>query len=248
MRAPRSQSFLRGFVSAAIAGLASLGPVATASAQLLLDQESPFESGFTQFNERPAAQTFTAALSGELESVEVFVSQLNPAGNLLLSIHALDGDAPPLAPEVVPLATGSLPVAALPSSSAGGTGPAFVWIDLDEPLPIVSGDRYALVLQKDSGGTSGAGGIAWFGNPGRYASGQAFRYEPGGIVFCTGGPPCDPPFEPPSWKLFDGLGDLGFRTYVPEPSISLLLAAGCPALFALRRRAITPSGTRSSRP
>ena len=247
MHAFRSESFRTSLIRAVMA-LASLTVVATASAQPLLDQESPFESGFTQFNERPVAQTFTVALSGELESVEVFVSQLAPTGNLLLSIYDLEGDFPPLAPEAVPLATGSIPAAALPSSSAGGTGPAFVWIDLAVPMPVVAGDRFALVLQKDSGGTSGAGGIAWFGNPGSYAGGQASRYEPGGIVFCAGGPPCDPPFEPPSWKLFGSLGDFGFRTYVPEPSTGLLLATGFPVLLALRRRALRPSGTRSSHP
>jgi len=247
MHALGSESFRRIFVDAAIV-LASIGTVATASAQPLLDQESLFESGFTQFNERPTAQTFTVALSGELESVEVFASQLAPTGNLLLAIYALDGDFPPLAPEAVPLATGSIPVADLPSSSSGGTGPAFVWIDLAEPMPVVAGDRFALVLQKDSGGTSGAGGIVWFGNPGSYAGGQASRFDPGGVVICAGGPPCDPPFEPPSWKLFGGLGDFGFRTYVPEPSLGLMLATGFPALLAFGRRVVRPSGTRSSRP
>jgi hypothetical protein len=50
---------------------ASFGVATTASGQLLLDQESPFELGFTQFSERPAAQTFTVGASGDLESVEV---------------------------------------------------------------------------------------------------------------------------------------------------------------------------------
>ena len=60
-----------------------------AAGQLLLDQESPFELGFTQFSERRAAQTFTVGLPGILESVEVYVSQVDPTGNLLLSLHAL---------------------------------------------------------------------------------------------------------------------------------------------------------------
>jgi hypothetical protein len=247
MSAVRSRAFRPVFLQTLVA-LASFGAGATASGQLLVDQESPFELGFTQFSERPAAQTFTVGMSGDLESIEVFVAQLSTAGNLLISIHALEGDAPPLAPEVLPLATGSIPTAALPSSSAGGTGPAFVWIDLDAPLPVDAGERLALVLQKDSGGTTGAGQIVWAGNPGRYAGGQAFRYEPGGLVLCTGGPPCDPPFEPPSWKTYGSLGDFGFRTYVPEPSLSLLLAIGCPALLGLRRPRLRPSGTRSSRP
>jgi hypothetical protein len=133
---------------------------------------------------------------------------------------------------VLPLATGSIPTSELPSSSAGGTGPAFVWIDLDAPLPVDAGERLALVLQKDSGGTTGAGQIVWAGNPGRYADGQALRYDAGGIVSAPAAPPCDPPFEPPSWKTYGSLGDFGFRTYVPEPSLPLLLAIGGPACSA----------------
>jgi|JI10StandDraft_1071094.scaffolds.fasta_scaffold509770_1 hypothetical protein len=246
MRTLPSRAFRPTSLKALVA-LASFGVATTASGQLLLDQESPFELGFTQFSERPAAQTFTVGASGDLESVEVYVSQLSPTGNLLISIYALEGDAPPLAPEVLPLATGSIPTSELPSSSAGGTGPAFVWIDLDAPLPVDAGERLALVLQKDSGGTTGAGQIVWAGNPGRYADGQALRYDAGGIVFCTGGPPCDPPFEPPSWKTYGSLGDFGFRTYVPEPSLPLLLAIGGPALLGLRRLRSRPSGTRSTR-
>ena len=43
---------------------------------LLLDQESGFITGFTQFNELPRAQIFTVGLPGQLEAIEVFVSQL----------------------------------------------------------------------------------------------------------------------------------------------------------------------------
>lgn len=205
------------------------------SAFPILDQESGPAGHFNQFNELPFAQTFVVGLPGQLESVEVYVSQLNPVGNLLVSIYAIANGEPPFPGSEPPLATASIPVSALPSSSAGGTGPEFVWIDLDVPLPVLPGEELVLVLQKDSGGQNGAAGIVWFGNSGSYPLGEAWRFDPGGPVFCTD-PPCIPPIEPPSWQLLGGTGDFAFRTYVPEPSAALLLAGGCAALSGLAAR------------
>ncbi len=216
---------------AAICGLIAFHASAL-SAQPRLDQESGPAGQFNQFNEIPRAQTFVVGLPGQLESVEVYVSQLNPVGNLLVSIYAVANGEPPFPASELPLATASIPVSALPSSSQGGTGPEFVWIDLHVPLPVLPGEELVLMLQKDSGGQGGAAGIAWFGNAGSYPLGEAWRFDLGGPVICAD-PPCIPPSEPPSWKLLGGTGDFAFRTYVPEPSAALLLASGCATLAGL---------------
>jgi hypothetical protein len=238
---------MRSAPLAALAALSALVPLiagAPTAAAAELDQESPaFLSGFTQFNERPVAQLFEVGLSGQLETIEIFASQLSPTGNLLVSIHPVVGGVLALPGGDVPLATGSIPVAALPSSSAGGAGPGWVPIALDVPVAVAAGDTLAIVLQKDSGGTSGAGGIAWFGNPVLYAFGDAVRYDPGGIILCTLDPFCEPGVAPPSWLVFTNL-DFAFRTYVPEPASGLALAAGLAGLAARARGRVRTSGTR----
>ncbi len=230
-----SRRWLR--IGALTAGLALQATSLAASPTL--DQSSEFQAGFTQFNQLARAQVFTVGSDGDLEAVEVFASQLNPAGNLLVSIFEPVDGKPPMPSTALPLATGSIPVAALPSSSAGGTGPAYVWIDLDLPLPVFQGEQLVMVVQKDSGGNGGAGGIAWFGNPGGYAGGEAWRFDPGGPVFCLD-PPCFPPVAPPSWTLQSyslGPFDFAFRTYLPEPTSGLMLGVGVAALAWCGRRA-----------
>ncbi|MBK7951990.1 MAG: hypothetical protein IPK00_25350 [Deltaproteobacteria bacterium] len=236
-----SRSFGSGL---ALVALVAGAPPAIAAE---LDQESPFQSGFTQFNERPVAQRFDVGLSGQLETIEVFASQLSPIGNLLVSIHPVVDGVLALPGGSVPIATGSIPLLALPSSSAGGTGPGWVTIDLDVPVAITAGETLALVLQKDSGGDGGAGGVAWFGNPALYAFGDAVRYDPGGIIFCTLDPFCEPGIAPPSWIVFTNL-DFAFRTYVPEPASGLALAAGAAGLAALARARAPASEHVDARP
>jgi len=242
----RTDRLLRALAAFALVSSAAL--LAAPTAEAVLDQESPFDIGFTQFNERPVAQLFVVGLSGQLESVELFASQLDPTGNLLVSIYEVVDGVLPLPGTAAPLATGSLPLAQMPSSAAGGTGPAFVRVDLDVALPVDAGETLALVVQRDMGGQSGAGGLAWFGNGGLYAEGVAVRFDPGGLVFCTFPSVCEPHVEPPSWLAFGSLGDFAFRTYVPEPAVGAALAAGSLVLAALAARRARPrlrtSGTR----
>lgn len=245
---PRIRS-LAALGSALVAFVCLVSCVAGAptAAAAVLDQESPaFLTGFTQFNERPVAQLFAVGLTGQLESIEIFASQLSPTGNLLVSVHPVVGGVLALPGGDVPRATGSIPVEALPSSSAGGTGPGWVTIALDVPVAVAAGETLALVLQKDSGGQGGAGGVVWFGNPALYAFGEAVRYDPGGIIVCGLDPFCEPGVAPPSWLIFPSL-DFGFRTFVPEPASDLALAIGAVGLASLARGRVRTSGTRSGR-
>jgi hypothetical protein len=128
MNAPRFTPFV-----AARGRLALIAGAAT-SASAELDQSNPFQSGFTQLDERPVAQRFGVGRSGQLESVEISASPLSPTGNLLVGVYPVLGGALALPGAAVPIATGGSPVARLPGSSAGGAGPDFVWIDLDLPV------------------------------------------------------------------------------------------------------------------
>jgi hypothetical protein len=135
----------------------------------------------------------------------------------------------------VPLASGTIPLSALPSSAVGGTGPAFVWIDLVPPIPVLADERLVLVVQADAGGAV-AGRLVWFGNPGSYAGGEAWRFDPGGFVVCASGPPCVPGDVPPSWKRQNEPADFdfAFRTYLPEPTLGLMVTVGVAAIAASR--------------
>jgi hypothetical protein len=223
--------------SSAIALIAALFVgSASAVAAPILDQSSDFQSGFTQFDLLPRAQGFTVGLNGTLEAVELFASQTNPNGNLVVSVHESAAGFPPMPTTAVPLSSGTIPLSALPSSAAGGAGPAFVWIDLVPPVTVLAGERLVLVVQADAGGAA-AGRLVWFGNPGSYAGGEAFRFDPGGLVICTQGPPCVPGDVPPSWKRQNepAVFDFAFRTYLPEPTLGPMIAGAVAAIASSRR-------------
>lgn len=247
-RSPGFSTALRAVTTAALL----VGAASEADSAPVLDQSSPFVSGFIQFDQQARAQLFTVGADGSLEAVELDAAQLSPVGNLLVSIEETVGGAPALPGAGTLLTSGSLPLAALPSSAAGGTGPAFVRIPLDPPVDVFAGETLALVVRADAIGPNGAGLLVWAGNPGSYVGGDAWRYEPGGFSLCVAGPPCEPGNVPPSWKRQGAPDpfDFAFRTYLPEPSPASMSTAGIAAIAALavRRRRSTRRSPEAATP
>ena len=180
---------------------------------------------FTQFNARRTAQAFTAGRSGLLSGVEVNISQLDPQGNLVVEIHDTLTEGPITYPMTI-LGSTSIPLSGVPSSSRGGTGPAFVVVDLSHlDIRVAAGHQYALALHRDRGDVYGGEfGVAWFGGiaseHGDYAGGVAFGFGPAGEYFDGNG---NTFFLPDRWGSAPEI-DFGFRTYVvPEPSSLVIL-------------------------
>lgn len=205
--------------------------VTVSNAEIVLDQQfTPEWDTFTQFNEKVVAQTFTVGMTGWLTELEVLVSQLDPVGNLIVEIQKGVSQGPVITPTSI-LTSISLPLASLPSSSSGGTGPDFVSISLPIPsLSVSQGDELAIVLYKDRGGQSGQYGVVWFGcgsgTQPDYPSGMGLQFRPEGWVFDWDG---NSYYLPDRWEGNPQLSDYGFRTYiepVPEPTTALLLGLG----------------------
>jgi hypothetical protein len=204
----------------------------------VLDQQlvPPAMNTFTQFNESLVAQTFTVGITGRLTEIEVFVSQLNPVGNLIVEIQAGVAYGNVVTPPSV-LTSLSIPVASLPSSSPGGTGPAFVSFSLPGlGVSVSQGEELAIVLHKDSGGTTGQYGIVWFGSQSgsqpEYLNGMGLQFRPAGWFTDYDG---NTFYLPDRWDTT--LADYGFRTYVkpiPEPATLLLLGLGAVFLKKLK--------------
>lgn len=194
-------------------------------------------SVFTQFSTARMAQAFTAGRSGLLTGVDVHISKLDPRGNLIIEIHDALMEGPITYPMMI-LGIASIPLSDVPSSSPGGTGPAFVAIDLSHlNVQVSAGHQYALALHRDQGDLYGGQfGIAWFGGNadehGDYPGGAAFAFGPAGEFFDHNG---NTFFLPDRWDAAPQI-DFAFRTYVvPEPS-SLVMGAWCIGIVRLTLR------------
>jgi len=197
-----------------------LGAASARAVEVLDQAHEPALAGGVQFNESPRAQTLVAGVSGQLTRVELEISQLDPAGNLTVSIYALP-DGIDGATSVL-LASESIPVANLPSSSPGGTGPDWVRFEFDPPASIAAGDELAIIARRDMGGSGGTGGIFWRHALDAYPAGDEWRYDAGGVAVCIPEEIC-PPFIEAEWVKPEGYNpatgefepyDLAFRTWV----------------------------------
>jgi hypothetical protein len=156
-----------------------------ALAESQLDQQqpnSPLGNYFSVTNSNPAAQTFTAGVSGSLDKVSVHITEVfdcgegsgdcDPSlfspGDLIAEIRTVDGSGQPT--ETV-LGSGSVPDNFSPDVNT--------WADivLSQPAEVSAGTQYALVLRAPSAGENSyyawfldstdpyAGGYGWHSNP-----------------------------------------------------------------------------------
>ncbi len=216
--------------------------------QAFIPERDPVE-GYdgNQLFEFPRAQTFTVGVAGKLQGVSLLISQLDPDGELVVEILPTVDGKPTDAREPV-LAAGRLTLSEVPSSSPGGTGPGWVYVDLSlDALLVEEGQMLALSVRGDRGSEPG-GDIAWFGGlndaPDVYADGDTWMWLEDLVWICLWGPdPCvyQPP-PPDGWYPASSINDYGFQVFIdvgdniiPEPGLAAVLICGLLAFMTRRR-------------
>jgi hypothetical protein len=176
------------------AAAAALIPAAGASAGTLDQQQTLSNFGGLEVGSNTSkAQTFTAGLTGQLDQVDLALSDMSATTPLTVQIR--DGSA--TAPGDTVLASASVPTSAVPSVES------FVPITFASPASVTAGTQYSIVALNDSSG--------WFWYAGLIATVSA--YEGGKLYGSPNGPPGTGP-----WFEGNPDADFEFKTYVAPPS------------------------------
>jgi hypothetical protein len=190
----------RAFLMTAVAAVAVLIPAAGASAGTLDQQQTVSNFGGLQIaNNNSKAQTFTAGLTGQLDQVDLALSNMGGVSTPI-TVEIRDGSA--TAPGDTVLASASVPTSAVTSSES------FIPITFSSPASVAAGTQYSIVALGE-GDSSAAG---WFWYAGKTATGPASAYEGGKIYSSPSGPPGLGP-----WFEGNSLADFEFKTYVAPP-------------------------------
>ena len=186
----------RNLLITAAAAAATLVSAASASAGTLDQQQSVSNFGGLQVaNNNSKAQTFTAGLTGQLDQVDLAIS--NMMATTPLTVQIRNGTA--TAPGDTVLATASVPTSAVPSSES------FVPITFATPAQVTAGTQYSIVALNDSTG--------WFWYAGKTPDmSPTSAYEGGRLYSSPNGPPGTGP-----WFEGNTLADFEFKSYVAPP-------------------------------
>jgi hypothetical protein len=126
------------------------GPMAvSASADITLDQSNAnYNLATGIFGDHPPALNFTAGLSGPLARVDLglYTTASTITGPVTVAIHDVGPEGEPAAT----LATQSVPVSAIPTSSTGWA----TW-DFADPAEVTAGTTYAIVVTLTEGDSVG---------------------------------------------------------------------------------------------
>jgi len=161
-----------------------------------LDQSQPIISNTAAFvsNQFFGAQTFTAALGGRLDQVDVAI------GKSSLAVQPLDVEIRAVAsgqPTGPVLASASAPAASFPLASFPST---FTAVTFTAPAVVAAGTQYAIVIKTASCGFSNC--FNWVTGPvgSSYAAGSGFQSSDSGAT----------------WSPLNAFGsmDFTFKTYV----------------------------------
>jgi hypothetical protein len=187
----RSRTLL---ITAVAAAAAAMMPAAGASAGTLDQQQTLSTFGGLQVDSTHSqAQTFTAGLTGQLDQVDLALSDMGATTPLTVQIR--DGSA--TAPGNLVLASASVPITAVGSSES------FVQILFASPASVTASTQYSIVAFNDSSG--------WFWYAGKTDTESA--YEGGRLYGSPNGPPATGP-----WTEGNTMADFEFKTYVAPPS------------------------------
>jgi len=177
-----------------ITAVAALMPAAGASAGTLDQQQTISNFGGLQVDSTQSkAQTFTAGLTGQLDQVDLALSDMGATTPLTVQIR--DGSA--TAPGDTVIASASVPTSDVPSIES------FVPIPFASPALVTAGTQYSIVALNDSSG--------WFWYSGKTDTASAYV---GGRLY---GSPNGPPGTGP-WTEGNTMADFEFKTYVAPPS------------------------------
>jgi hypothetical protein len=184
------------FIASAASGALLLGVAASASAGTLDQQQTsfgPVTSGAIN-SSQSLAQTFTAGITGRLDEADLVLSKFfSPTDPVTIEIRNAAGSLP----GTTVLASGSIPISAIPNDPDA----AFVPAMFATPAPVTAGTQYALV--------------AWStnttGNPGWSFQQGTDSYPGGAGLNSQASPPSSEWNQPPG-------DDFAFKTYVvPSP-------------------------------
>ena len=192
----RRSTSLRRLVLAAVVALALVPAAAGAVGTLDQQQGDGTSAAFSITSTASEAQTFTAGVTGQLDRVELLLSQNTTAStSTTVQIRNVNADG---TPGTTILATSSVAADAPPQYPAQ----SFVAADFATPAPVVAGTEYAIVAS--SSNTAASLGYHRWG----FEQGDPY---PTGASFIMFGPPSG------TWEVAS-VGDFGFRTYVSPPS------------------------------
>jgi hypothetical protein len=160
-----------------------------------LDQQQTDGSGSNSaiFSGQSDAQTFTAALSGGVDQVDLELQKTLTPTPLSVEIRNVSGGAP----GGMVLASQSVPGSSVPAS------PAFISINFATPAPVVAGTQYAIVAYSS---TDIVNDYGWAD------SATANPYAGGEGLYTLTSPPSG------AWTPLAGMADLAFKTYVAVPT------------------------------
>jgi hypothetical protein len=160
-----------------------------------LDQQQTLSNfgGLQASSHNSKAQTFTAGLTGQLDQVDLAISNMSATTPLTVQIR--DGSA--TAPGDTVLASASVPTSAVPSSES------FIPITFASPASVTAGTQYSIVAFNGSTG--------WFWYAGKTDTASAYE---GGRLYSS---PDD--VSPGGGPWFEGntMADFEFKTYVAPP-------------------------------
>jgi hypothetical protein len=164
-----------------------VGMPAPAGATGTLDQQQTIAEGLAQiFGGLSRAQTFTPALSGGLDQVDLYLGQDGGSGPLTVEIRDVSGGAP----GSTVLASASVPAGSVPNFGSS----TFVSVPFASPAALLAGSQYAIVAYFDDNSHA----YYW-----SFANADVY---PGGAAFTS------PATPPTTWSPSDN--DFAFRTYV----------------------------------
>jgi hypothetical protein len=196
------------------------GSAGPASAEVDQSQTGISQGVSTVGPTQSVAQTFTAGITGDLDRVDLYLSQGDVAATapLTVEIRAVDASGEPTGP---PLASASVPAASVPSIPGG-----WVTVLFAPPAPVVAGTQYAIVVY-----TASSNSYLWYGQ-------AANPYPAGAAWFST---------SPPSTWSGPSSADQAFITYV-TPTYDLPVVVQSLALSgsSVRFRLATPATVRFS--
>jgi hypothetical protein len=190
---------------------------------------------FNIANGEMGAQTFTAGLTGKLDSVDLFISLIGGSATVDVDVRQLTNGLPSNNQSDV-LGKSILQASLIPSRDL----PDWTKFDFSaQGLVLQKGAQYAIVLSR---GAFDNNSVAWFGAEQTYADGIYYHHNPNSTFSY--------------WYDLDSRGyDLGFRTNmatpvaaVPVPATAWLLGSGLLGLMGVARCKINGKRGRSEVP
>ncbi len=128
----------------------------------------------------PYAQTFTAGLTGALDTVQLNIHRVGSPGDLTVAIQGASSLANPGAPDDQDV----LATQTVPAADVGTLGPNVQTVVFDTPATVQAGTTYALVV-RTANPADGSNQYLWYGTESHGYSGGVRCYRPSADWDCS---------------------------------------------------------------